>query len=491
MSLPKIVLETDKTVPVYDLPLRIRQGDKGDVLTVLLGKSFVTYPDLSNIDVTLIAERSDQTLVKAVATEKKDNTFSVTFPDAMYSKVGVFRRVYFKIGTDSTSDIKIEVLSGTGSSSANGNYIQDFEDLLNQAMSYVYSLNSLAGTYDAVIDNKVDELTKKMTDFVAQAQKDKDKVEQAYKDSQTQSETNAKDQRDGFDTVFNKLIADDKAEFTTITNNFNKVVADGKAQNQANQTSFDSAETKRETDFKAQNADFEKRYTAQNADFEKRFKEFIPTLQGDYDAFKKILTTDVAGLESTLTKLGADTTALQVKADEIASKLQDVDLSQMATNKADIETLQKNVKANTDKFDNYNDKQAISDMLTAYVLSTKLTEVMAPYSKSDDVKSWIATSANQTKEYAAESIKAIVGAAPETLDTIAELAAAVTDNKTLVDAVNSAITSKADKTDVDSADKKLQSNIDNLIVPISDADYQALVTAGTVDPKKLYVTPEE
>lgn len=480
MSLPKIVLETEKTVPVYGLPLRIRQGDKGEVLTVLLGKSFVSDLDLTDIDVTLIAERSDQTLVKAVATEKEKNTFSITLPDAMYAKVGVFRRVYFKIGNDSTSDIKIEVLSGTGSSSANGNYIQDFEDLLNQAMSYVYALNSLAGTYDAVIDNKVVELTDKMTKFVAKAQTDKEALEQAYIDSQKKSESDAKSQRDGFDTSFNKLVEDDKTEFKTLSDSMTKVTNDGKDQNTANQTAFNTAEKKRETDFTTQSKDFETRYVAQNTDFEKRYKEYLATLQSDYDEFKQILTTDVSDLNSKLSNLGTDITALKTKADEIADKLEDVDLSQMATNKANIEQLQTDVKSNTEKFGQYTNTDDLSKLLVSYVLADRLTEILTPYSKSDDVKSWIAVSANQTKEYAAESIKAIVGAAPETLDTIAELASAVTDNKTLVDALNEAITLKADKTEL--------SKYDLTPKKMTSTDYEAAKTAGTLEDRFYIVT---
>jgi len=125
-------------------------------------------------------------------------------------------------------------------------------------------------------------------------------------------------------------------------------------------------------------------------------------------------------------------------------------------------------------------------LLKTYVLATQLSDTLASFSKSDDVKNWIATSANQTKEYAAESIKAIVGAAPETLDTIAELANAVGDNKTIIDALNAAITNKADKTDVTA----LHNTIQTMITSISQADYDALVSAGTVDPKIMYVIPD-
>jgi len=97
MSLQPIVLDTDKTTPIYELPLKIRQGDTGDELQVTLGKSFKKYTDLSTVDVELIAKTPDQRLIKQAVTDKSGNTFKVKFPDEMYTNVGVFRNMYFKI----------------------------------------------------------------------------------------------------------------------------------------------------------------------------------------------------------------------------------------------------------------------------------------------------------------------------------------------------------------------------------------------------------
>ena len=49
-------------------------------------------------------------------------------------------------------------------------------------------------------------------------------------------------------------------------------------------------------------------------------------------------------------------------------------------------------------------------------------------------------------QHATRLVTELVGGAPETLDTIKELADAVTGNQTLVDAIDAAITKKADKT---------------------------------------------
>ncbi|WP_125772011.1 hypothetical protein [Companilactobacillus furfuricola] len=467
MSLPKIVLDTDKTTPIYELPLKIRQGDKGDVLTVLLGKSFVTYPDLTNIDVTLIAERSDQTLIKAAASSKAGNTFSVDLPDAMYVKPGVFRRVYFKIGDDSTSDIKIEVLSGTGSSSANGNYIQDFEDLLNQAMSYVYALNSLAGTYDAVIDKKVVELTDKMTKFVAKAQDDKEAIEQAYDNSRIQAETDAKNQRDDFNSKFNTLMDNDKSKFKTITDNFNKVISDGKKQNKTNQADFDTAESKRENDFTSQSADFEKRYVAQGSDFEDRFKKFISTLQSDYDSFKKLLTNDVADLNKKLTDLGKDTTALQIQADKISGQLDTVDLTQMVTNKNDITKLRTDVDSNSANFDNYYDKTTTNKKLENY-----------------NTKDEVAKFKNDLQKYADQKIADLINGAPQDMDTLKELSDLMKSNKTAMETLNEAIGKKVNKKDLTTT----LNGFEKTALMMTSAEYEAAKTAGTLEDRFYIIT---
>lgn len=78
------------------------------------------------------------------------------------------------------------------------------------------------------------------------------------------------------------------------------------------------------------------------------------------------------------------------------------------------------------------------------------------------------------KSYADEAIAHLVGSAPETLDTLEEVAKAIQDNETVVDALNAAIGSKADKTELETKQDKLTagSNItidDNVISAADDA----------------------
>lgn len=59
------------------------------------------------------------------------------------------------------------------------------------------------------------------------------------------------------------------------------------------------------------------------------------------------------------------------------------------------------------------------------------------------------------KSYADEAVANLVGSAPETLDTLEEVAKAIQDNETVVDALNAAIGSKADKTELGTKQDKL------------------------------------
>ncbi|MDN5584333.1 MAG: phage tail protein [Lactobacillus sp.] len=455
-------------MPIYELPLKIRQGDTGDELQVTLGKSFEKYTDLSTVDIELIAKTPDQRLIKQPVTDKSGNTFKVKFPDEMYAKTGVFRNMYFKIGDDSTSDIKLVVLQGIGSIKEAGSYIDDFETLIEQGQSYVLALKDFADTGNSKIDNKVAELTGKMQSFVDKSKEDLDAAKKAWNKFQNKSETAAIDQRDSFDKTFKKFISDNQTSVDALKSDLTSTTSAGTKQNSDNQAAFNSAQKKRATDFtNSQEANAtaftdaqDKRtsdFNSQKAGFETRFKSYLDKLQDDYDSFKLVLTTDVSDLNNQLKKVGTDVSALDAKANEISEKLQDVDLSQMATNKANITKLQADVKTNTGKF--------------------------ASYTTTADLNSKIATGVGQAKTYAEQSIKDIIGTAPENMDTIAELADAVTENKDGVQAINDGITKKADKTDVTA----LQNTVQAMITPISQDDYDALVSDGTVDPKILYV----
>lgn len=557
MSLPKIILDTDKTTPIYELPLKIRQGDTGDELQVTLGKSFQKYTDLSTVDVELIAKTPDQRLIKQPVTDKSGNTFKVKFLDEMYTNVGVFRNMYFKIGDDSTSSVKLVVLQGIGSIKEAGSYIDDFETLVKEAESYILALKDFSDTGNAKIDNKVAELTGKMTDFVDQAQKDLDAAKTAWSTFQSSSET-----------------------------------------------AFTTAQDKRTSDFNSQRSGFETDFNEQKTDFENRFKTLLATLQGDYDDFKALINKDVADFNTSLDNLDSRATDVKNKYDALKTQLdlaaQNIsgvrtnlllnsgDLSanwkgqtsvstttkyngypsmmfnsngqQLANQKLDLGKLQNSFQYTSSfwaKADNAGDKARAllwgspepgdfalttnwvrytavitsfsdantnidhsmyffgvpdgnkgnvyialpklekgptatdyslnpQDIATDGSVQTAIKNALGNYSTTAEVDSKVSTGVGQAKTYAEQTIKGIIGAAPATLDTIGELADAVTKNKDGVQAINEGITKKADKTDVTA----LQNTVQTMITTISQEDYDALVSAGTVNPKILYVIPD-
>lgn len=539
MSLPSIILDTDKTAPIYELPLKIRQGDTGDELQVTLGKSFQKYTDLSTVDVELIAKTPDQRLIKQAVTDKSGNTFKVKFTDEMYTNVGVFRNMYFKIGDDSTSDIKLVVLQGIGSIKEAGSYIDDFETLVKEAESYVLALKDFSDTGNAKIDSKVAELTGKMTDFVDKSKEDLDAAKAAWDTFQSSS-----------------------------------------------QTAFTDAQNKRASDFNSQKSGFETDFNEQKADFENRFKALLKTLQGDYDDFKNLINKDVADFNTSLDSLDAQATDVKNKFDALKAQLDlaTQNISGVRTNlllktyepfsmtgnntvgqSQPMYSLSKRIESGTTitlsfdivstsptefsiqndghnngywlyylynetadtakkhyvttvkpdelldlgvffRFDNVPSTTTItvsnmklekgptatdwcpnpSDISTNDGVQTSIKNALADYPTSSEVDSKISTGVGQAKTYAEQSIKDIIGAAPATLDTIAELADAVTKNKDGVQAINEGITKKADKTDVTA----LQNTVQTMITPISQEDYDALVSAGTVNPKILYVIPD-
>jgi len=117
-------------------------------------------------------------------------------------------------------------------------------------------------------------------------------------------------------------------------------------------------------------------------------------------------------------------------------------------------------------------------------VQTAITNALdkADYSTTAEVDSKISTGVGQAKTYAEQTIKGIIGAAPTTLDTIAELADAVTKNKDGVQAINEGITKKADKTELANYESKAE--------VISQTDYEAKKTAGTLEDKFYIVTDD-
>ena len=82
----------------------------------------------------------------------------------------------------------------------------------------------------------------------------------------------------------------------------------------------------------------------------------------------------------------------------------------------------------------------------------------------------------KVKDYTDEQIENLIGTAPETLDTIHELAEAIKDNDTIIDALNGAITDKASKSELNTEIAK----IEEIIVDNEKVTAGAIVTINKV-----------
>ena len=96
------------------------------------------------------------------------------------------------------------------------------------------------------------------------------------------------------------------------------------------------------------------------------------------------------------------------------------------------------------------------------------------------------------KNYVDEQIANLVGSAPETLDTIGELATALQENEEVVDVLNQAITIKADKTYVDELIANIPAESDVVIVDCPDGSVIShtfdQIMAAIVSNKAVYAS---
>lgn len=88
----------------------------------------------------------------------------------------------------------------------------------------------------------------------------------------------------------------------------------------------------------------------------------------------------------------------------------------------------------------YNTDKSAIDMYAG----TDSGVVLLNPSISDDTKAAIAASLISAKDYTDEQINALVNGAPEAMDTLAELAAAIEENEDIMTALNAAIGNKLD-----------------------------------------------
>lgn len=93
----------------------------------------------------------------------------------------------------------------------------------------------------------------------------------------------------------------------------------------------------------------------------------------------------------------------------------------------------------------------MSDLALESDIPTKVSQLTndSNYDTVNSVDNKISSNLTTAKSYTDTKIADLIDSAPETRDTLAELAKAIQDNETVVDALNAAIGNKADKTELD------------------------------------------
>lgn len=108
-----------------------------------------------------------------------------------------------------------------------------------------------------------------------------------------------------------------------------------------------------------------------------------------------------------------------------------------------------------------NDSKYLTTIPDEYITETELTA--KGYDTITNVDSKIATNLNTAKSYADTKVANLINSAPETLDTLGEVATAIQNNATVVEALNNAIVNKADKTAVSALTTRVGTNETNII----------------------------
>lgn len=180
-----------------------------------------------------------------------------------------------------------------------------------------------------------------------------------------------------------------------------------------------------------------------NADNIQTNADNIQTNADDIDALQEIVTSD--GLTYTATEF-----VIKDDLGNIALQLDDDALTVRYIKSDTTDAIKSQAESNAG---------AISGVATDLSDHTKDTDI---HITAAERTSW---NSKATPDYVNQQVAALVDGAPETLDTLNELAAALKDNANIVDVLNESISNKADKTTVEGIQKEVddaESEIDAL-----------------------------
>lgn len=452
-NIHEITLDVKKSGQTINEPIVIRTDDTDDVIEVHVKKDGLPYSDMTAA--TFYGTKQDMTIIANDPATVNNDVITYSVPKEIANIGGKIKNAYFMIdGKISTENFIITILKTVNFKGESKDYIPGLNNLIDKwnttSKDWTTKLNGLdtdiknLSTSEMLKEKMDKELETAKSDYMNSFSESVNKLNGVITDLNSK-ETSAIDKGKELDSAIDKVnqsIENVNSWLTTV-------------QGQIISANSDFTELQKQS---VENEISTLKVTISTV--QRTANDLTKQLDGINDEIKAV---DVPDLNAKVDTANSNANSAKTTADSAIAKFESY------YNKTEIDS----------KLGNYEKSADLSNLLKTYVLATQLSDLMTNYAKSDDVKSWIATSANQTKEYAAESIKAIIGAAPETLDTIAELANAVTDNKTIIDSISTAITNKADKSELDKFSEKP--------IELTQAEYDALETKED----KFYIIAEE
>lgn len=174
---------------------------------------------------------------------------------------------------------------------------------------------------------------------------------------------------------------------------------------------------------------------------------------------KQIIKKSVDPLPNNPSKAG-------YKADEIKKAMFGFVTDEKDSIIAEINRIINEINFNFDNIDlsDYDTKEEVRNLIKDFI--TNNTNELENYYTKKQVEASLATNADLSKKYTDEKVAGLINSAPETLDTFKEIADALAEDQSVIDALNEAIGLKASKKDLSATDEKvnrIESQLDDLV----------------------------
>lgn len=174
---------------------------------------------------------------------------------------------------------------------------------------------------------------------------------------------------------------------------------------------------------------------------------------------KQIIKKSVDPLPNNPSKAG-------YKADEIKKAMFGFVTDEKDSIIAEINRIINEINFNFENIDlsDYDTKEEVRNLIKDFI--TNNTNELENYYTKKQVEASLATNADLSKKYTDERVAGLINSAPETLDTFKEIADALAEDQSVIDALNEAIGLKASKKDLSVTDEKvnrIESQLDDFV----------------------------